>query len=583
MSLKILPIPAIPEETARIVRASFPHGTLVVQLRDALGTLYSDADFADLFPTRGQPAEAPWRLAVVTVLQFLEDLPDRQAADAVRSRLDWKYALSLELTDPGSGFDHTVLSEFRTRLVAGGAEERLLDLVLEQARARGWIKPRGTQRTDSTHVLAAVRALTRLECVGETLRHALTVLAEVAPDWLRARAQPEWVERYAHRVEEYRLPSGKAERERYANQVGTDGWQVLDALDETAAPAWLRELPAVQMLRRVWGQQYHPRHPHQPRAPRAARRPSGKPGEQQDDARDEELDGHWRAKAELAPSDQVENSPYDPDARYGKKRETSWVGYKLHVTETCAAEADAPQLIVDVATTPACVADAAELAPIQAHLADRHLLPSRHLVDAGYIDAEVLSASQTRFGVDVLGPTRGNFRWQARAQTGFEGQHFAVDWDAQRVICPQGHTSRSWTPMQDRRHVHTRAMITVAFSAHDCRPCPSRAQCTRSAHRVLTLHPREQEQALRAARLREQTDAFTRAYAQRAGVEGTHSQAIRVCGLRRSRYVGQPKTHLQHILSAVALNLLRLNAWLNGIPLAPTRQSSFARLMAQAA
>jgi transposase len=582
MSLKILPIPPVPEETASVVRACFPHGTLVVQLRDALGTVYSDEDFADLFPTRGQPAEAPWRLALVTVLQFVEGLPDRQAADAVRSRLDWKYALSLELTDPG--FDHTVLSEFRTRLVAGQAEERMLDLLLEQAQTRGWLKGHGTQRTDSTHILAAVRALTRLECVGETLRHALNVLAEVAPDWLRAQAQPEWVERYAHRVEEYRLPSSKAEREQYANQVGADGWQLLDAIDAASTLSWLRELPAVQTLRRVWAQQYHPRQPH---APRTARRPVSTPDDKQDGeqdaAHDAEPDGHWRSKTELAPSGQVQSSPYDPDARYGKKRETSWIGYKLHVTETCAAGADAPQLIVDVATTPACVADAAALAPIQAHTADRHLLPSRQLVDAGYIDAEVLSASHAHFGVDVLGPSRGNFRWQARAQTGFEGHHFSVDWEAQRVICPQGHASRSWTPMQDRRHVHTRNMITVAFSPHDCRPCPSRAQCTRSAHRVLTLHPREQEQALRAARLREHTDAFAQAYAQRAGVEGTHAQAVRLCGLRRSRYLGQPKTHLQHILSAVAINLLRINAWLNGIPLAPTRQSPFARLMAQAA
>jgi len=144
MSLKVLPIPPVPAETARVVRACFPRGTLIVQLRDALGTLYSDNDCADLFPTRGQPAEAPWRLALVTVLQFAEGLPDRQAADAVRSRLDWKYALSLDLTDPGC--DHTVRSELRTRLVAGGAEERLLDLVLEQARARGWLPGRGKQR-----------------------------------------------------------------------------------------------------------------------------------------------------------------------------------------------------------------------------------------------------------------------------------------------------------------------------------------------------------------------------------------------------------------------------------------------------
>ena len=186
MSLKILPIPAVPDETARVVRASFPHGNLVVEVRDALGALYSDEDFADLFPVRGQPAEAPWRLALVTVLQFVEGLPDRQAAEAVRSRMDWKYALSLELSDPG--FDHTVLSEFRSRLVQGGATQRLLDVLLDQCAARGWLKVRGRQRTDSTHVLAAVRALNRWECVGETRRHALNVLAEVAPDWLRKKA-----------------------------------------------------------------------------------------------------------------------------------------------------------------------------------------------------------------------------------------------------------------------------------------------------------------------------------------------------------------------------------------------------------
>src|SRR5215472_9233951 len=166
MSLKSLPLPPVPEETARVARAVFPRGNALMQLRDTLGTIYTDEQFADLFPSHGQPAEAPWRLALVTMFQFMEHLTDRQAADAVRSRLDWKYALSLELTDPG--FDHTVLSEFRSRLLAGKAEQRLLDLVLEQARTRGWLTGRGQQRTDSTQVLAAVRALTRLEGVGET-------------------------------------------------------------------------------------------------------------------------------------------------------------------------------------------------------------------------------------------------------------------------------------------------------------------------------------------------------------------------------------------------------------------------------
>jgi transposase len=320
-----------------------------------LRTLYSDADCADLFPTRGQPAEAPWRLALVTVLQCVEGLPDRQAADAVRSRLDWKYALSLELTDPGC--DHSVLSEFRTRLVVGQAEARLRDLVLEQAHARGWRKERGTQRTDSTQVRAAVRALSRLEGVGETLRHPLTVLAEVAPDWLRAQALPaEWVERYARRVEEYRLPKGTAERERDANTVGADGWRLLAALDAPATPAWLRALPAVQTLRRVWAQQDQPRQTSR----HAGRQKAGsdeEPGKGQ-----RGRSGQGRHKDELPPADQVQNSPYAPDAPYGKKRATSWVGYKLHVTESC--DADAPHLVVQVATTPACVADATMLTPI---------------------------------------------------------------------------------------------------------------------------------------------------------------------------------------------------------------------------
>jgi transposase len=263
MSLKRMPIPPISEETARVAHAAFPHGTLLMQIREELGTLYTDEDFADLFPSHGQPAEAPWRLGLVSVFQFVEGLTDRQAADAVRSRLDWKYALSLDLTDPG--FDHTVLSEFRTRLIQGEAEQRLLDVVLVHAQGQGWLKERGRQRTDSTHVLAASRMLRRLEVVGETLRHVLNVLAEVAPEWLHTQQLPaEWVERYGRRVEEYRLPKGPAEREQYANEIGADGWQILEALDDPATPSWLRDLPAVQVLRQVWAQQYHPRTPTEP-------------------------------------------------------------------------------------------------------------------------------------------------------------------------------------------------------------------------------------------------------------------------------------------------------------------------------
>jgi transposase len=177
----------IPEETQRAARAAFPKGTLCVRIADALGTIYQNQEFATLFPTRGQPAEAPARLALATVLQFVEGLSDRRAADAVRGRIDWKYALGLELTD--SGFDHTVLSEFRTRLVQGKAEQTLLDTLLSRVQELGLLKHRGRQRTDSTHVLAAVRMLNRLERVGESLRATLNVLAVGCAGVVTARGE----------------------------------------------------------------------------------------------------------------------------------------------------------------------------------------------------------------------------------------------------------------------------------------------------------------------------------------------------------------------------------------------------------
>src|ERR1051326_2524061 len=237
MSLHPQPIPPIPEETARVARAVLPHGSVYLQMRDTLGTLYQDHDFLDLFPTRGQPAQEPWRLALVTILQYAEGLTDRQAADAVRTRIDWKYTLSLELTSPG--FDFSVLSEFRRRLLAHGAERRLFDLLLEQFRARGWLKASGTQRTDSTHVLAAIRTLRRLECVGETMRHALNVLSEVAPAWLLEHMDAEWAERYAKRFSDFRLPKDEKKRVELAETMGADGRRLLEWVYAEEKLAWL--------------------------------------------------------------------------------------------------------------------------------------------------------------------------------------------------------------------------------------------------------------------------------------------------------------------------------------------------------
>jgi transposase len=534
-----------PEETRRVARAAFPKGTLCLDIADALGAIYQDSQFAALFAQVGQPAAAPAMLALATVLQYMEGLSDRQAADAVRARIDWKYALRLPLTD--AGFDHTVLSEFRSRLVEGKAEQQLLDTLLERLRNLGLVKPRGRQRTDSTHVLAAVRGLNRLERVGETLRAALNELAVMAPAWLQALAPAEWYERYASRVENYRLPKTDTARQELAAAIGADGRTLLQAIDQATSQPWLAQIPAVQVLRQVWAEQYV------------------------------ERDGQveWCEVSEMPPPATVISSPYDTEARYSTKRESSWLGYKVHFTETC--DANAPHVIVNVETTAATTPDDNMLAVIHQSLDQRDLLPSDHLVDKGYTDASVLIDSQRAYGITVIGPVADDPSWQARAGMGFDKSRFLVDWDRQRVTCPAGKQSISWLPKTNPKSV---ILAEARFSGRDCTPCALRPCCTRSKHqpRIIGLQAREHHEALQDARRHQDTAEFRESYAARAGIEATHEQTIRRCGLRRCRYIGLAKTHLQHIISAAAVNLVRIANWVNGIPTAPTRCSWFAAL-----
>jgi transposase len=534
-----------PEETCRVARAAFPKGTLCLHIADALGTIYQDSRFAALFPRRGQSAEAPGRLALATVLQYVEGLSDRQAADAVRGRIDWKYALGLSLIDPG--FDHTVLSEFRARLVAGKAERLLLDMLLKRLEECGLVKPRGRQRTDSTHVLANVRGLNRLERVGETLRAALNELAVVAPDWLQVLAPAEWYERYGRRVENYRLPKTDTARLESATTIGTDGYYLLTAIDAVKDQPWLAQLPAVQVLRRVWAAQY---------IEEAGRL-------------------RWRSKTEMpAPAEQI-CSPYDPAARYSTKRDSSWVGYKVHLTETCDPEV--PHIITNVETTPASTPDDNMVAAVHQSLEQRALLPSEHLVDKGYTDSHVLADSQQQHGVTIVGPVADDPSWQARSNEGLCKSQFLVDWDRQVVTCPAGKQSISWLP---NTWPENGMVFEARFARKDCTPCALRSRCTRAKTepRIIGLQAREHYEALQAARQHQTTEAFRQNYAARAGIEGTHAQAIRRCGLRRCRYIGLAKTHLQHVITAAAVNLVRIADWQSGVSAAKTRCSRFAAL-----
>ena len=245
----------IPELTARTARGAFPKGNVYMTMRDELDIWYCDSEFTELFPSQqGQPAESPGRLALVTIAQFAEGLSDRQAAEQVSARIDWKYMLGLPLDD--AGFDYSLLSKFRGRVIAGGMEGHLLDDMLKQLKTKGLLKSRGLQRTDSTHVLAAIRKLNRLEVVGETLRAALNALAAAAPDWLLGQVSEDWFDRYGPRFEQYRWPKKEKEREHLAECMGADGIQLLSAIYDDNAPHWLRQVPAVDILRQVWIQQY---------------------------------------------------------------------------------------------------------------------------------------------------------------------------------------------------------------------------------------------------------------------------------------------------------------------------------------
>ncbi|MCP6762474.1 MAG: IS1182 family transposase [Fischerella sp. CENA71] len=554
MTLHPLPEWEIPEQTAQIARASFPKGNMYMKMYDELGVLYQDVEFAGLFPAKcGQSAMSPGKLALITVMQFCEGLSDRQAADAVRSRIDWKYALGLELTD--SGFDCSVLSEFRNRLCEHDLENKLLDLMLVKFQEKKLIKNRSKQRTDSTQVIAAIRQLNRLELVGETLRAALNSIAFVEPEWLRAMISDEWFERYSWRFDNYRLPKNKKEREELALKIGFDGHYLLHQIwFGNHEKVGLCQLESVEILRQVWMQQYT-------------------------------FDRSglvWRNAEQtgLTPHSICIVSPYDIEARNSTKREINWTGYKVHLSETC--DDSTPNLITNVETTSSTTPDGEITSIIHQKLANKDLLPQEHYVDAAYVDAYQLVESHQVHQVSLIGPVAIDTSWQANLKTGFDISAFIINWEQQIAICPQGNFSRLWRKARD---CNQNPLIEVVFDRKTCASCPVRINCTSSstAARKIKLRPREEFQALQQRRHQQQTSEFEQKYALRAGVEGTISQAVRRFDLRRTRYFGLAKTHLQQIATACAINLSRFFAWSNHLTPAHTRTSSFARLRVHAA
>jgi transposase len=512
MSMQPQPWPEVPGQTARIARSAFRKGALAIRARDGLGAWYGDEAFAGAYGVRGAPGISPAQLAMVTVLQFAENLTDRQAADAVRGRLDWKYCLGLALED--EGFDFSVLSEFRSRLVAAGQERAILDLLLARLKDLGLLKPGGTQRTDSTHVLGRIRDLNRLELAGETVRAALEALAAAAPGWLAGVIDTSWQEACGQRVDSLRLPASEAKRKDLAARHGRDGYRLLEAACGPGAPPWLRELPAVQTLRQVWVQQYY----------------------RVIDEHGEKVMRREASEHGLPPGRARIISPYDLDARYGEKRGKGWQGCKVHISETCGEPGPggarpAPNLITNVATTPASTADVAMTGPIHGMLEAAGLAPAEHAVDAGYACADELIAARER-GITLIGPLLATATRQARTG-GYTAGMFTVDWDNQHVTCPQGAVSAAWC-----EHISSggHQAIQVRFPAATCRACPAREQCTTSAKgRQPGLRPRPIHQAVTAARAAQATPQWQRKYAL------TSAKLVRKSAAAVDRFDGLPE------------------------------------------
>jgi len=517
MSLKVRPPWPMPVETAEVGSVLLKEESPYKLVGEKLFYKIREQDFVDLYSVEGKPGISPVILTFVSIFQFMEKLPDRQAAEAMRMRMDWKYALHLPLTY--EGFDFSVLSEFRDRLLKHGAEGRVFDTLVNEFREMGLIKERGKQRSDSTAMLSKVRKLSRLEMVVETLRLAVEAILKADREWGERLIPPSWEEMYGERFVMQRY--SQQEWKQYEEQIGPDGQWLLERLEGEDAPAAISDLPEVQVLKTAWAQQF-------------------RESEGQIDYQElKRYDGHTQIQ-----------TPHDPEARYGKKRYQEWLGAKVQLTET--DDEDRPHLITDIMVTNSARTDYEALEDIQARLAERDCLPASHYADSGYLSGSNLANSQGQ-GIDLIGPLAPVITPQDRLPDGITWDQFEVDLSNNRATCPGGHSiEKSW---QDDR------VIRFKFPEKTCQACPLRPRCcTGKGGRTLGVSPFYEH--LRAARARQESDDFKQDYHNhRSGVEGSLSALIRGNGLRVARYIGQRKRHFQAVFTGCAANIQRVSRW----------------------
>ncbi|WP_455357164.1 transposase [Streptomyces sp. SYSU K217416] len=378
-----------------------------------------------------------------------------------------------------------------------------------------------------------MRRLNRIETVGESLRAALEEIAAISPGFVVPLLKEGWDQRYGRKVETSRLLGrAGASAQALAEQIGADGRELLDAIAADPVAAWMNTLPKVTVLRTVWDQQY-----------------------------ERTRSGRLRLKEveDLPPAAIRIHSPHDADARYSTKTtpageaDLEWVGSTCHLSESC--DADTPNLVTDVHTTPATDPDVSATTDIQDKLIARDLTPGQHLMDAGYPSSANFAASARR-GITLIAPVIAATGRNAKKGT-FTPLDFTIDWKAGQARCPAGAVSRSMRP-------DARGLVTFRFRVRDCRPCPLRSTCTKALNpdlgRSITIHPQPVHQARVDAHRAQQGEDWAKIYRLRAGVESTISQAVRGPDLRHSRYRGLDKAHVQNVLTGMALNITRLGA-----------------------
>jgi len=463
-----------------------------------------------LYSNIGRPSVNPIVLSLVTIFQFLEDIPDRVAAHRVKTRLDWKYALHLPFHD--SGFHYSDLCNFRKRLANHDKESLIFGQLLEKIKALGYLEKRKHQRTDSTHVLANVRDLSRLENLSEGLRVSLKAIEKSDRRLYETKIPVLYREHWSKPLNDYQMTD--EERKQALERVGQDIHWLLSFL-KTNKESYLR-LPELEVLQTLLSQHFT--------------------------IQSQKVS----VKKEATTGKEKIQTPHDPEARYSKKRGKSWTGSKVHITET-ANEKGKVNFITDVTTANACEQDNETLPQIQGNLEERELKPEYQYTDKGYITGDNLAESQ-QAGIHLMGEAS-----ELDNNGLYTADEFSIDYDSKTATCPAGNTSCSWRQFENGER---KGGIRISFG-QQCQACPLKSKCTENKlGRILTLH--RHYPLLKQRREESKTAVFKESMKRRPPVEGTLSEMVRAHGLRRSRYRGLAKNHLQNLMIGTAVNLKRL-------------------------